>query len=137
MDLEIVELSEGQQEEIDDRLLELDNPKISNSLKGEVNIGITLGDGKLIAGLLSKGNDLRKLYICTLWVDEIHRGKGLGRRLLKELELRAKGLGANALETSTFWLEAADFYRNMGFTEIGSYTHPIDGYTEWFFIKFI
>ena len=136
MDFKITELNNEQQEEIYDKIYELDNPKFFQ-LEGQVNIGITSGDGSLVAGLLSGCDDLRIISIYASWVDEAYNEQGLGKKLFDDLELQAKQLGANTLQTHVYSQQYAEFYRKMGFTEIGNYTHPIDGYTEWFFVKFI
>ena len=55
-----------------------------------------------------------------MWVSESARGLGVGRRLLTELEQRARDRGASIvrLETNRSLNEAINLYRSTGYTEI-------------------
>jgi DNA-binding MarR family transcriptional regulator/GNAT superfamily N-acetyltransferase len=55
-----------------------------------------------------------------MWVDPSARGLGLGKRLLGELEARARAAGAKAvrLETNRALTEAIHLYRQSGFREV-------------------
>ena len=59
-------------------------------------------------------------YIKRMWIDQSARGLGLGRRLLEELEQRAKALGYRKLrlETEKALAEAQQLYRKSGFREV-------------------
>jgi DNA-binding MarR family transcriptional regulator/GNAT superfamily N-acetyltransferase len=58
-----------------------------------------------------------------MWVSEAVRGLGLGRRLLVELERRAKAAGARSirLETNRSLTEAIGLYRASGYVEIPAF----------------
>ena len=47
-------------------------------------------EGKIIAGIIAQMYCWNMVYVDTLWVDSESRGKGLGYRLLTELEDDAK-----------------------------------------------
>jgi ribosomal protein S18 acetylase RimI-like enzyme len=55
-----------------------------------------------------------------MWVSRDVRGLGLGRRLLQELENRAKNLGYRTirLETQKSLKEAQHLYRSSGYREV-------------------
>ena len=55
-----------------------------------------------------------------MWVDETARGRGVGRRLLGELERRAVAHGDTVvrLETNAVLGEAMDLYRKTGYVEV-------------------
>jgi DNA-binding MarR family transcriptional regulator/GNAT superfamily N-acetyltransferase len=55
-----------------------------------------------------------------MWVDEAARGRGVGRRLLEELERRAVEHGDTVvrLETNAVLREAMDLYRRSGYVEV-------------------
>jgi DNA-binding MarR family transcriptional regulator/GNAT superfamily N-acetyltransferase len=59
-------------------------------------------------------------YIKRMWVANEARGLGLGRRLLQELEQRARSLGYRKLrlETQKSLSEAQQLYRSSGFREV-------------------
>ena len=61
--------------------------------------------------------------IKRLWVAPAARGLGVGRRLLSELEARARERGASVvrLDTNRRLREASSLYRSAGYTEIGRF----------------
>jgi len=61
--------------------------------------------------------------IKRMWVAREVRGVGLGRRILRELEDRARGLGAHAvqLETNRTLAEALALYRAAGYREVPAF----------------
>jgi DNA-binding MarR family transcriptional regulator len=62
-------------------------------------------------------------YLKRMWVAPGARGLGLGRRLLQELEERARGLGYRRmrLETEKNLTEAQQLYRSCGYREVGPF----------------
>jgi len=68
-----------------------------------------------------------------LWVQPHLRGTGLGRRLLAELETRARGFGAEELllDTNASQAAAAALYRSSGYVEIEPYNDNANA-TNWF-----
>lgn len=73
--------------------------------------------------------------IKRMWVDSALRGRGLGRRLLAELEARAASLGHGLvrLDTNGELVEAVALYRRAGYGEIQRYND--NPYAERFFEK--
>lgn len=61
--------------------------------------------------------------IKRMWVSETARGLGVGRRLLDELEKRARAAGAPAarLETNRALIEAIQMYRTAGYDEVPAF----------------
>lgn len=72
-----------------------------------------------------------------LWLQPRARGTGLGRRLLAELESRARALGAAelVLDTNESQAAAAALYRSSGFAEIEPYNDNANA-THWFGKRF-
>lgn len=68
-----------------------------------------------------------------LWVQPHARGTGLGRRLLAELESRARTLGADelVLDTNASQAAAAALYRSTDYVEIEPYNDNANA-TNWF-----
>jgi GNAT superfamily N-acetyltransferase len=73
------------------------------------------------------------LHIEWLWVEEAHRGEGLGGELLARAEALAleRGITRAHLETTSF--QAPDFYRRHGYVVFGEIEKP-PGH-RWFYMK--
>jgi len=71
-------------------------------------------------GALKHHGDGSPSDIKRMWVHEGARGRGVGRRLLEELERRAAEHGDSAvrLETNALLVEAIALYRSAGFVEV-------------------
>lgn len=130
----VVDLTEEEAAEMDGRLETFDREFIGYELGKTLNLGIRR-DGKLVAGLLGCTTLFHILYVETVFVDEAYRHQGLGAALLAELERRAPELGVNLIRLDTFDWQGYEFYKSCGYKEVGHYTEPNDGYSEYFFIK--
>lgn len=102
MEPKIIDLSESQVEELEIALDEYDKKHIKYRISGGISIGIFDGN-TLVAGLDACMTAFRILYVSTVYVDEKYRRKGYGRLLIKEMEKRAKTLGANTIA----WIPSA------------------------------
>ena len=130
----IIELTEEQVEDIEERLSTYDEQYITYKMDGCIQIGIE-EDGKLIAGLEACITAFKILYVSTVFVDEEYRRKGIGARLIREMEKRAAALGVNTIRLDTFNWQGKEFYEAMGYECAGHYDNPEDGYSEYFFLK--
>lgn len=54
---------------------------------------------------------------------------------MKELENKARQLGANMIRLDTFDFQGRDFYLRLGYSEVGFYQNEVDGFSESFFLK--
>lgn len=52
---------------------------------------------------------------------------------MKEVKKRARSLVANMIRLDTFNCQGRDFYRSLGYEEVGFYENKVDGYSEHFF----
>ena len=132
--MQIVDLTEDQVEDIENRLNEFDDSYITHKMNGCIQIGIE-EDGKLIAGLDACVTAFRILYISTVFVDEGYRRQGYGMKLIREMEKRASRMGVNTIRLDTFSWQGKEFYEAMGYQAVGSYENLTDGYAEYFFLK--
>jgi ribosomal protein S18 acetylase RimI-like enzyme len=68
-------------------------------------------------------HDNEPAEIKRMWVAELARGLGIGRRLLSELEAHAAVHGATAvrLETNKALVEAISLYRSTGYIEVPAF----------------
>ena len=122
----IIDLNQEQVEDIEERLEDFDESYITYKMDGEIQIGIE-DDGKLVAGLDACITNFKILYVSTVFVDEEYRRKGLGARLMREMEKRAAAMGVNMIRLDTYdW---------QGKECVGHYDNKEDGFSEYFYLK--
>ncbi|MCL1900606.1 MAG: GNAT family N-acetyltransferase [Promicromonosporaceae bacterium] len=129
---QIIDISDTQAEDLDALLESYDADFIGDVPSGDVNIGLVV-DGELVAGAVASLTSFSILYVSTIYVNEAFRGFGLGRKLMDAVEERARAIGARFLRLDTFDWQGVEFYRALGFEEVGSY--DADGFSEHFFLK--
>lgn len=80
-------------------------------------------------------HDDQPVDLKRMWVAAAARGLGVGRRLLGELEQRARESGARVvrLETNKSLNEAINLYRSTGYTEVPSFND--EPYAQHWFEK--
>lgn len=132
--MKLVVLNDEQLEDIESRLEAYDRNHVKYKLDGCIQLGIE-EDGRLIAGLDACVTAFRILYVSTVFVDEAYRRKGIGTRLMREMEERAAGMGVNTIRLDTFDWQGKDFYTSLGYEIVGQYENAGDGYSEYFFLK--
>jgi len=135
-----IELSFSPNEEdlksIYDGLLSFNLPHFPEDIK-EQNIALLIRDKnqKIIAGLTGT-MILTSLSVKYLWLDERHRGCGLGSQLLERIELEAIKQGVHHIYLDTFTFQAPKFYEKKGFKEVGRYKNfPLAGVDKIFYQK--
>ncbi len=132
--MEITELSEEQAEDIEERLRSFDEQHITYKMDGSIRIGVE-DNGRLIAGLDACVTTFKILYVSTVFVDEEYRRKGIGARLIREMESRAAAMGVNTVRLDTFDWQGKEFYEALDYRCVGHYGNAEDGYCEYFFMK--
>lgn len=132
--MKIVQLNADQLETLENKLSVYDDGFIGERMEGSIQIGIE-ENGRIIAGLDSCITTFKILYVSTVFVDEEYRGKGYGRRLMEEMERRARAMGVNTIRLDTFSWQGKEFYEALGYSVVGSYENAADGYAEYFFLK--
>ncbi|MFD5818657.1 GNAT family N-acetyltransferase [Streptomyces sp. NPDC127038] len=91
-------------------------------------------DGELAGGLAGH-TWTAWLHVTYLWVDDRHRGAGLGTRLLAEAERAATGRGCTAARVETWDFQAPDFYRKQGYEVVSVIPDYPPGITEYTLTK--
>ena len=132
--MKLIDLTGEQVDYIENKLDEYDERYIRYKLDGRIQIGIE-DDDKVVAGLDACMTAFKILYVSTVFVDEAYRRKGYGKKLIDEMEVRAKALGANTIRLDTFNWQGKEFYEALGYQLVGSYDNNDDGYSEYFFLK--
>lgn len=82
--------------------------------------------GHIIAGA---SGIIRKTYLFVdwAWVDETYRRKNLGRTVFNQLESFAKRQGCKYIHLNTFSFQGVDFYKALGFQQIGVIENWFEG----------
>ncbi|WP_242602579.1 GNAT family N-acetyltransferase [Legionella moravica] len=75
------------------------------------------------------------VYVDVLWVDERHRGAGLGSMLLKQVEIEAVKNNIYESTLDTFSFQAEQFYIKQGYKPIGTIKNYLNGHDRIFLRK--
>lgn len=132
--MNIIDLDEKQIEYVEDKLNTFDENYIACKMEGSIQLGIE-EDGKIVAGLDACITAFRILYVSTVFEDEDYRRKGYGKRLIEEMEKRAREMGVNTIRLDTFSWQGKEFYEALNYEVVGGYENTVDGYAEYFFLK--
>lgn len=76
-------------------------------------------DGAASVGYLTGHSMQGRLFISRLAVNADNRGIGIGAKLLALAEKEALDRGVSEMVLDTWSFQAEEFYRKLGFTEIG------------------
>lgn len=83
-----------------------------------INIVEYDGEGNVIGGIIG-GTYWGWMYIDILWVDQNHRKKGIGTKLLCEAEKEALNRGCHHVHVDSMSWQAPEFYKKQGYEVIG------------------
>ena len=132
--MKIIDLNCQQLEAVEAGLSAFDEGYITYKMEGDIQIGVE-EDGRIVAGLDACVTAFKILYVSTVFVEESCRRKGYGKRLMEEMEQRAKAMGINTIRLDTFSWQGKEFYEALGYKIVGHYENADDGYAEYFFLK--
>ena len=138
MNLKIENCKDGDSEYIIVRLVEYNLSQVpaeQKNLFDTLDKKITDDNGKIIAGCVAKMYCWNVTYIDTLWVDSEYRGKGLGKKLLAEIENTAKEKGCYLIHLDTFDFQAKEFYERFGYWVFGVLKDCPKGHCRYFLKK--
>ena len=82
-------------------------------------VNLTARIGGEVAGGLSAYTLYGWCFIKLLAIAPEHRGKGIGRELMTQLEAEMRDLGIIGLWVDTYGYQAEGLYKGLGFTEYG------------------
>ena len=100
----------------------------------KLNIFLKDDTGKIQAGFLG-GTYWGWLCIDFLWVDEGHRGKSYGSKLLEEAEKEAIKRGCTNAHVDTMDFQAPEFYQKKGYQVCGKLEGLPKGHTRFLMRK--
>ena len=91
---------------------------------------------RVIGGLTGRTHYLRSwLEVSILWVDESHRGLGLGRELMERAEAEAIRRGCLYARLATGRYQAPGFYEKLGYILYGTLENCLPGDTAYYYCK--
>ena len=70
--------------------------------------------GALVGGIVARQYLWECAYVDILWVKKDQRSKGLGTRLLREVEQEASANGVRLIHLDTFDFQENEFYEKQG-----------------------
>lgn len=136
--LEIKECEEGDQNFIVNKLVEYNLSQVSPMQEFhflDVSRKIVDEDGKIVAGVKGKLNAWNCLHIDFLWVDREYRKKGLGSKILSEVEAVSKEYGCYLVYLDTFDFQAKGFYLKHGYRVFGTLNNCPPNHKKYFLEK--
>jgi GNAT superfamily N-acetyltransferase len=89
---------------------------------------------ELVGGLVGE-TGWEWLHVDLLWVEERHRGQGIGRRLLQAAEAEAARRGCRHVHLDTFDYQARPFYERQGYVLFGEQDDYPPGHRRFFLRK--
>ena len=92
-------------------------------------------DAGLLIGGLTGETGWRWLHIALLWVDDAHRGTGIGAALLARAEAEAIARGCAHSYLDTFDFQARPFYERRGYTVFGVQEDFPPGHVRYYMRK--
>ena len=126
-----LEISRRLKSEFDPSTILLADPRELKAPKGVFLVASLYGNAIGSAALAFNGKSGAILQ--RMWVNPSARGLGIGRRLIDEIEKKARENGVKSirLETNSVLHEAIALYRRCGYVEIDAFTDdsPAD---HWF-----
>jgi GNAT superfamily N-acetyltransferase len=136
--MNIRESTSEERELIDAKLVEFNKANVPFQQKDAwVDLSHVLRDeaGQVIAGINATLYCWNVMYVDVLYVDDVHRGKGFGKRLLDQAEAKAKNLGGYMSHLDTFDWQAKDFYERQGYVVFGVLENCPPGHSRHYMKK--
>jgi GNAT superfamily N-acetyltransferase len=101
---------------------------------GDIEAIMKSEDGEVIGGALATLGYYGGVMVKVLWVKESSRGKGVGRKLIKDIESQAVKRGASTSFLDTFSFQAKDFYIKLNYEVYGTVNDFPEGH-DWYYLK--
>jgi GNAT superfamily N-acetyltransferase len=96
---------------------------------------LTVRDRGRIVGGLAAETYYGWMFVSLLWIDEKHRGKGIGTALMEQAEAAALERGAGHVWLDTFGFQAEGFYTKLGYQPFGELTDFPPGFSRIWLMK--
>lgn len=113
--------------------LKLHNDKFARRNQSDFTITARINDE--IIGVAMGESKYDWLILQYLWVNELHRDKGVGSDLMRQLDQLALRRELYGIHLDTFEFQARSFYEKMGFMVFGELEHHPQGFKRYFMKK--
>ena len=122
METEILDPGDDVYAQLDSRLLAFNRRQVD--WDGSVFVVVLRApEGHIVGGARGIVR-MGAVEIRGLWIDEDMRGRGLGRRIIQELEAEARKRGATSALLDTYGFQAREFYEQLGYACFGVFDYP-------------
>ena len=119
---------------IRDSLYKYNEEIVGNDGHTPINIIEYDDNGNIVGGIIG-GTYWGWMYIDILWVEENHRRRGIGTRLLHEAEKEALKRGCHHVHVDSMSWQAPEFYKKQGYEVIGILPDIPEGNQKYLLIK--
>jgi GNAT superfamily N-acetyltransferase len=93
-------------------------------------------DEHIIGGITGVvDEDRSEVLLWQVWVQESHRGQGMGRQLMEDLEEFALSKQCTRIQLDTFEFQALDFYKKLGYECFATVPEQVCGHDRYYFRK--
>jgi len=96
-------------------------------------------DQNVLIGGITASTSYGWMLIKVLWVDDLHRMKGVGRTLIEKAETKGRRIGCHAAWLETSNPDARRFYETLGYVVFGKLSNESgqfpDSHQRWFMKK--
>ena len=111
-------------------LLEFNRAVIGDPDEVELAVFVRDDAGCVIGGLLGHLR-WRWVYVAKLWLPDELRGRGVGTRVMKEVESYARRRDCLGIYLDTFEYQALPFYEKLGYVQFGVLEGYPPGYRQF------
>ncbi|GFI42625.1 MAG: GNAT family N-acetyltransferase [Dorea sp.] len=94
-------------------------PAVQEEMFIDLSIKAVSESGKVIGGIIARMYCWDCADVDALWVSEQYRRTGLGKKLLLQVEAKARKKGARLIHLDTFDFQARGFYESQGYEVFG------------------
>ena len=121
---------------ISKRLREFNSDKLGlrSNQKNPIQLLLKDSRGITVGGIIAN-QWWTTLEIYSLWVDEKYRKKGYGKKLIQEVEGRAKVKGCKQVMLNTLDFQAPGFYKKLDYELCAECRDYLEGHSLYYFRK--
>jgi GNAT superfamily N-acetyltransferase len=136
--MNICESTRAERELLDSKLVDFNRKNVPFQQSEDwIDLSYVLKDeiGQVIAGINAILYCWNILYVDILYVEDSHRRKGYGKRLLDRVESESKKLGGYMSHLDTFDWQAKEFYEHLGYEVFGILENCPRGHNRYYMKK--